>query len=72
MQDFVNSTGKFNSIVVKMLKPVLCFFHDGVTLKFKKITCRHYSLTVRTVSVKSIVQRDVRRVESRLKQPPLY
>ncbi len=39
-----------NSIVVKMLKPVLCFSHDGVPLKFKKKTCRHYSLTVRVVS----------------------
>jgi hypothetical protein len=36
LQDFVNSTGKFNSIVVKMLKPVLCFSHDGVPLKLKK------------------------------------
>jgi hypothetical protein len=27
LQDFVNSTGKFNSIVVKTLKPVLCFSH---------------------------------------------
>ncbi len=26
LQDFVNSTGKFNSIVVKTLKPVLCFY----------------------------------------------
>jgi hypothetical protein len=35
----VNSTGKFNSIIVKTLKPVLCFSHDGVPLKFKKKTC---------------------------------
>jgi hypothetical protein len=33
LQDFVNSTGKFNSIVVKTLKPVLCFFHDVAPLK---------------------------------------
>jgi hypothetical protein len=50
LQDFVNSTGKFNSIVVKTLKPVLCFSHDGVPLKFKTKTCRHYSLTVRIFS----------------------
>ncbi len=36
LQDFVNSTGKFNSIVVKSLKLVLCFSHDGVPLIFKK------------------------------------
>jgi hypothetical protein len=51
LQDFVSSTSKFNSIVVKTLKPVLCFFsHDGVPLKFKKKTCRLYSLTVGIVS----------------------
>ncbi len=32
----MNSTGKFNSIVVKTLKPVLGFSHDGVPLKLKK------------------------------------
>ncbi len=36
LQGFVNSSGKFNSIVVKTLKPVLCFSHDGVSLKLKK------------------------------------
>jgi hypothetical protein len=36
LQDFVNSTGKFNSLVVKTLKLVLCVSHDGVPLKFKK------------------------------------
>jgi hypothetical protein len=43
LQDFVNSTTKFNSILVKTLKPVLCFSHDGVPLKLKKKTCRLYS-----------------------------
>ncbi len=50
LQDFVNSTSKFNSIVVKTLKSVLCFSHDGGHLKFKKKTCRHYSLTVQIFS----------------------
>ncbi len=55
MQDFVNSIGKFNSIVVKALKPVLCFSHDGVPLtknlnKNLKTTCRFFSLTVRIAS----------------------
>jgi hypothetical protein len=50
LQDFFNSTGKFNSIVVKTLKQVLCFSHDGVPSKFKKKMRRHYSLTVRIVS----------------------
>ncbi len=36
MQDSVNSTSKFNSVVVKTLKPVLCFSHDGVPLKFSE------------------------------------
>jgi hypothetical protein len=36
LQNFVNSTGKFNSIVVKTLKPILCSSRDGVPLKFKK------------------------------------
>jgi hypothetical protein len=36
MQDFVNSTGKFNSIVVKMLKPVLYSSCDGPPLNYKK------------------------------------
>ncbi len=35
MQNFVNSTGKFNPTVVKTLKSVLCSSHDGVPLKFK-------------------------------------
>jgi hypothetical protein len=36
LQDFVNSTGKFNSVVVKMLKLVLCPFRDVVPL-IKKV-----------------------------------
>jgi hypothetical protein len=32
LQNFVNSTSKFNSIVVKTLKPVLCHSRDGVPL----------------------------------------
>ncbi len=36
LQDFANSASKFNSIVVKTLKPVLCSSHDGVPLKLKK------------------------------------
>jgi hypothetical protein len=32
-QNFMNSTGKFSSIVVKMLKPVLCSCRGGVPLK---------------------------------------
>jgi hypothetical protein len=32
----VNSAGKFNLIVDKTLKPVLCSSRDGVPLKFKK------------------------------------
>jgi hypothetical protein len=35
MQDFVNSIGKFNSIVVKTLKLVLYSSHDGISLKFE-------------------------------------
>jgi hypothetical protein len=34
----VNSASKFNSIVVKTLKPVLCSSRDSVPLKFKKQT----------------------------------
>jgi hypothetical protein len=35
-QDFVNSTGKFNSIVVtKILETDFCFFCHGVPLKLK-------------------------------------
>jgi hypothetical protein len=34
LQDFVNSAGKFNSIVVKMLKTDLCSSHNGVPLNF--------------------------------------
>ncbi len=50
LQDFVNSTGKFNSMVVKTLNPVLCFSYDDVPLKFKKKTCRLCSSTVHNVS----------------------
>jgi hypothetical protein len=35
LHDFVNSSGKFNSVVVKMLKLVLCSFHDDVPLIYK-------------------------------------
>ncbi len=35
LQDVVNSTSKFNSIVVKMLKPVLCSSCDGDLLNFE-------------------------------------
>jgi hypothetical protein len=35
LQDFVNATCKFNSIVVKTPKLVLCFSRDGVSLKRK-------------------------------------
>jgi hypothetical protein len=50
LQDFVSSTSKINLIVVKTLKPVLCFSYDGVPFKLKKITCRLYSSTVRIFS----------------------
>jgi hypothetical protein len=43
LQDFVNSAIKFNSIVVKTLKPVLCSSCDSVPLKFKKQTWRQYN-----------------------------
>jgi hypothetical protein len=36
LQVFVNSTGKFNSVVVETLKMVLCSFRDGVPL-IKKV-----------------------------------
>jgi hypothetical protein len=36
LQGFVNSASKFNSILVKTLKPVLCSFHDGVPLNSKR------------------------------------
>ncbi len=42
LQDFVNSTSNFN-LIIKTLKPVLCFSYDGVPLKFKKKTCRLHS-----------------------------
>ncbi len=35
--DFENLTGKFNSIIVKTLKKIFCFFCDGVPFKLKKI-----------------------------------
>ncbi len=43
LQDFVNSTCKFNSIVVKMPKLVLCFSRDGVSLKIKTEAKQLYS-----------------------------
>ncbi len=49
LQNFVNSTGKFNSIVVKALKSVFCSSRDGVPLKFKKQTWRQYSSSIRIV-----------------------
>jgi hypothetical protein len=49
LQNFVNSTGKLNSIVVKTLKLVLCSSRDGVLLKFKKHTWRQYSSSLRIV-----------------------
>ncbi len=39
----------FNLIVVKTLKPFLCSYRDGVLLKFKKQTWRHYSSSLRIV-----------------------
>jgi hypothetical protein len=42
----VNSASKFNSIVVKTLKPVLCSSRDSVPLKFKKQTWRQYSSSI--------------------------
>jgi hypothetical protein len=36
LQNFVKSTSKFNSMVVKTLKPVLCSSRDDVPLKFKE------------------------------------
>jgi hypothetical protein len=49
LQDFVNSASKFNSIVVKTLKTVLCSSRDSVPLKFKKQTWRQYSSSMRIV-----------------------
>jgi hypothetical protein len=49
LQNFVNSTSKFNSIVVMTLKPILCSSRDGVPLKFKKQTWRQYSSSIRIV-----------------------
>ncbi len=49
LQDIVNSASKFNSIVVKTLKPVLCSSRDSVPLKFKKQTWRQYSLSMQIV-----------------------
>jgi hypothetical protein len=36
LQDFVNSTSKFNLTVVKTLNPVFCSSHDGDPLNLKK------------------------------------
>jgi hypothetical protein len=36
----VNSTEKFNYVIVKVLKPILSSSHDGVPLTFKKKTWR--------------------------------
>ncbi len=47
MQDFVNLTSKFNSIVVKTLKPILCFSYDGVPLKFF-LTEEEYFITYKS------------------------
>ncbi len=49
LQDFVNSASKFNSIVVKTLKPDLGSSRDGVPLKLKKPTWRHYNSSMRIV-----------------------
>jgi hypothetical protein len=49
LQDFVSSASKFNSIVVKMLKLVLCSSRDGVPLKLKKQSWRQYSSSIQIV-----------------------
>jgi hypothetical protein len=49
LQDFDNATCKFNSIVVKTPKLVLCFSRDGVYLKRKTEAKRSYSSSVRIV-----------------------
>jgi hypothetical protein len=36
LQDFVNSTSKFNLTVVKTLNPVFCSSHDGDPLNLKR------------------------------------
>ncbi len=46
LKDFVNLTDKFNSLVVKTLKPVLCFPQNGVPLNFKNKSWRQQSLLV--------------------------
>jgi hypothetical protein len=49
LQNFVNPTGKFNPTVVKTLKSVLDSSRDGVPLKFKKLSRRQYSSSIRIV-----------------------
>jgi hypothetical protein len=49
LQNFVNSTGKFNPTVVKALKSVLCSSRDGIPLKFKEQTWRQSSSSIRIV-----------------------
>ncbi len=49
----MNSASKFNSIVDKRLKPVLCSSRDSVPLKFKKQTWRQYSSIISVPHSKS-------------------
>jgi hypothetical protein len=45
MQTTMNSTTKFNTIVVvKALKSVLCSSHDGIVLKFSKKKWRQFTV----------------------------
>jgi hypothetical protein len=49
LHDFVISTCKFNSIVIKTPKLVLSFSRDDVSLKIKTEAKRSYSSSVRIV-----------------------
>jgi hypothetical protein len=46
LQTTMSSTNKFNSMVAKTLKLVLCSSRDGVPLKFRKKTWWQYSSSV--------------------------
>jgi hypothetical protein len=48
LQDFVNSTRKFNTIVF-MPKLLLCFSHDDASLKLKKEVKRFYSSSLQII-----------------------
>jgi hypothetical protein len=50
LQDFVNSTSKFSSIVTKTLKPVLCSSCDDDSLNFEKKSFQQYSFSAQILA----------------------